>query len=423
MKTKKLFGISIITIAFALQIHAQSFLTTGLVAYYPFEGNANDASGTGNNGIVNGAALDTNAFGVANAAYSFNGNGQFILISNSPSLNTGNQLTLGVWINFSPGGTYNPRVISKNGVNGYELVTLGTSDQRQIGFYADGNAYINTAQFVNAGEWVYLTATYDGSQMCLYVNGVLDTSMAAACVFSNATDLTIGQNSQNSLDNYQGSLSDVRIYNRALSPSEISQLYISESLKPPFLNLAIGLTLYQQNTSIDNGVTTITAAPKALKYTTHDILNILAADKHLQGYWPANSFPNAAKLVTDGNHFVVINGTNILVNVSDIINIDFGSNEITSGRQNNATGLASNTENKLQILKIAFDDSQVLGGRNLKFYLQGALNQSTTDITLKTGNFKEIIKGTMSNGTGEGVLGNVNFICIGSVAVAGTAEF
>ncbi len=53
--------------------------TGGLVAYYPFNGNANDVSGNGYNGTVNGATLTTDRFGNPNSAYNFNGNFQSIL--------------------------------------------------------------------------------------------------------------------------------------------------------------------------------------------------------------------------------------------------------------------------------------------------------------------------------------------------------
>jgi hypothetical protein len=52
---------------------AQSFITNGLVAYYPFNGNANDASGNGNNATTVQATLSADRFGIANSAYSFNG--------------------------------------------------------------------------------------------------------------------------------------------------------------------------------------------------------------------------------------------------------------------------------------------------------------------------------------------------------------
>ncbi|MGA9778350.1 MAG: hypothetical protein ACLPRE_04365 [Limisphaerales bacterium] len=69
MKTiKALFQIFTITAALAMPVHAQTFLTNGLLAYYPFNGNANDASGNGNNGVVYGATLTTDRFGMSNSA-------------------------------------------------------------------------------------------------------------------------------------------------------------------------------------------------------------------------------------------------------------------------------------------------------------------------------------------------------------------
>ena len=84
MKTTFFFSrLLLITFALALSTRGQSFLTNGLVLYYPFNGNANDASGHGNNGTVQGATLATNRFGVPNNAYSFNGSSSLIQFSDS----------------------------------------------------------------------------------------------------------------------------------------------------------------------------------------------------------------------------------------------------------------------------------------------------------------------------------------------------
>ncbi len=78
--TRALVAILAIILGLAVQVQAQSFLTNGLVLYYPFDGNANDASGNGNNGTVEGATLTTDRFGNPNSAYYFNGVNNDILV-------------------------------------------------------------------------------------------------------------------------------------------------------------------------------------------------------------------------------------------------------------------------------------------------------------------------------------------------------
>jgi hypothetical protein len=418
--TKTLIAILTITTVVFLRVNAQTILDNGLVAYYPFDGNVNDASGNHNDGVVYGATLTTNIFGDAGSAYAFNGDQEYILAADSPSLEVTNRLTMCAWINFGAGGTDNPRIISKTLVNGFELFTWGTSNQRQIGFltYADATI-LTSAQYINAGDWAYITATFDGTNKNLYVNGVLDASVAASCIFTNSGPLTIGQNANNGQDNYVGLINGVRLYNRALSSSEVSQLYAVESTESSFLNISIHLTLYKQSAKNDNGITTVTAAPKQLQYATKDILKILASDKHAQGYWPSNSFPKDAQLATDGKHFAVLKGTNVLVNVSDIMSIKFGDNDISSGTLSDVTGLATKPEHNFQILNISFDDSEVANGSNLKFYFQGLSTQTISDTSPIGGDYKETINGSMTDAVGEGTSANDNFFCKGSVTVSG----
>src|SRR5215213_8904042 len=68
-----------------------------LVAFYPFNGNANDASGKGNNGNVNGASVATDRFGNSNAAYDFDGVNDFIQIANHSSLDLNYHFSISVW--------------------------------------------------------------------------------------------------------------------------------------------------------------------------------------------------------------------------------------------------------------------------------------------------------------------------------------
>src|SRR5215203_3476019 len=77
---------------------SQVNMSRGLVAYYPFNGNANDASGNGNNPIFNNAALTADRLGNANNAYSFNGIDNYIRIPNSSSLNPSSAISLCAWV-------------------------------------------------------------------------------------------------------------------------------------------------------------------------------------------------------------------------------------------------------------------------------------------------------------------------------------
>jgi hypothetical protein len=74
----------------------QANLKSGLIACYPFNSNAVDATGNGNNGIVSGASLTTDRFGKANSAYNFDGNSY---ISVSPDQFKNQSYTYATWVN------------------------------------------------------------------------------------------------------------------------------------------------------------------------------------------------------------------------------------------------------------------------------------------------------------------------------------
>ena len=122
--TKVLFGILIITAALAMQVHAQTILTNGLAAYYPFNGNANDESGNGWNGTVYGATLDLDRSGQPSNAYHFNGNSR-IFIGNTEIV-SGLALTLAAWIKPDSVASTNA-IVSSGNWNSYALYTTTDS--------------------------------------------------------------------------------------------------------------------------------------------------------------------------------------------------------------------------------------------------------------------------------------------------------
>jgi hypothetical protein len=91
-------------------------MTNGLVAYYPLNGDANDASGNGNNGTAYGVAWVSDQFGNVNAACRFYGNGgSYVDIPPSASLDFSDEITVAAWCAFAGPGTFAPRLISFDG--------------------------------------------------------------------------------------------------------------------------------------------------------------------------------------------------------------------------------------------------------------------------------------------------------------------
>lgn len=197
-------------------------LLCGLAAHYPFNGNADDASGNGNQGTITGGAFTTNRFGTQNAAFYFDGAGSHIGLADSESLDITNGITLAAWIRFEVGGVQSPRVVSKHV---YQIYTAGTVASREIVFACPFFAEIRSSP-VPAETWIFVAGTYDRQMMRLYVNGALVAQIAVTDpIDSNDRIVDIGRNTQTNSDDFKGVIDDVRIYNRALSAREISHLF------------------------------------------------------------------------------------------------------------------------------------------------------------------------------------------------------
>ena len=214
---------------------AQNFITNGLVAYYPFNGNANDASGNGNNGTANGATLIQDRFGIANSAYSFNGVNNFISFSGVPMSQVDNW-TITAWI--KPASTNQAGIAVALGFdngnigNGYSLgICL------EGGFVATGSklwgifggiigSISGGFDFLSTNQWYQVVMSRKSGTTSFYVNGIA-TLGGTTVTPQTPTAFTIG--SENGLRFFNGAIDDVRIYNRALATNEIAELYSEES--------------------------------------------------------------------------------------------------------------------------------------------------------------------------------------------------
>jgi hypothetical protein len=237
MKTTKiLFGTLTVILALAAQAQAQNFLTNGLVMYLPFNGNANDASGNGNNGVVSGATLTTNRFGIANSAYSFDGVSAQIQVADVPQFDTGSH-TISMWFNahtwISTGPPSYVDLISKvnSGVNQGEWIIQGKqSGQIRNGVTTSvGNQYFDSISTLKTNQWHQVTAVWDGTTNWTYIDGVLDSSLpTTGTIQDESAPVRIGADYVSG-QYFWGSLDDIRFYNRALSSNEVQQMHTIEA--------------------------------------------------------------------------------------------------------------------------------------------------------------------------------------------------
>jgi len=206
-------------------------LTNGLVAYYPFSGNANDGSGYNNNGTVYGATLTTDRFGNPNSAYNFDGVDDYVDVAAPITINLETNYTASAWIEtntFSYGiimsyrHRIDPSVV-------FQLDHSGT-DVRFV--VRDSSANIATAIYFDAltpDNWYHVAGVRIGDDLNIYVNGIEGTTSSNAFGEMIPNDLKMGALECCNLGIHHyfgGSIDDVRIYNRALTDSEVYDLYV-----------------------------------------------------------------------------------------------------------------------------------------------------------------------------------------------------
>ncbi len=211
----------------------------GLVGWWPFNGNANDESGNNNNGTVNGATLTTDRFGVANAAYNFNGLNQWIEVAPSSVLNIIQSVTISAWVKknefnqrFEALVAKDQSILSTQGIN-YKLQLSPNND---IGFYTS-RGYSSTA--FSDSIWSHFVGVSSNDSIKFYLDNNLIFSSGNQFngnpLTTNDLPLTFGRlpydefDEPNTVGNermyYSGILDDIAIYNRALTQQEITGLY------------------------------------------------------------------------------------------------------------------------------------------------------------------------------------------------------
>ena len=211
-------------------------LQNGLVGYWPFCGNANDESGNGNNGTVNGATLTTDRFGAANSAFSFDGVNDFIeVIGYSDTLY---EFTISLWFDeVLPGFLFDFGDEALGGANSFSnriaITPLYVNNSIAVSLdYNYGNVPSSGGSIpYSATGWRNVITTWDGDSLKLFLNnqylGATKTNVSEVQLYLSNIK-RFGSRYQDIIG-YQtyfgGKIDDVCMWNRALNQNEITQLY------------------------------------------------------------------------------------------------------------------------------------------------------------------------------------------------------
>src|SRR5215216_2276467 len=212
-----------------------------LVGSWQMENNAQDSSTYANHGSLVGSP--TFVPGQIGQAISLNGTSQNISVPDANSLDLTTAMTIAAWIKPTGAAAATQDLVKKatiSSVNGYEL-SLSSAQKVFVRFNqvtsADTYRINSTTSYPLSGTaWMHVAATYDGTTIKLYINGVLENSVAGpAAIATNSLPLTLGAQSDGTRF-YSGLLDDVRIEARTLSASEIAALATAGANLAPVVN-------------------------------------------------------------------------------------------------------------------------------------------------------------------------------------------
>ena len=179
-----------------------------------------DSSGNGNNGTLQGGASWTTS-GKYGSAISFNGTNAYVNVPNSASLQLTSAMTLEAWVNPNLRTGVWRDVIYKGNDNYYLEGDSTTGKPVVGGIFAGSNANTFGTAGLTVNTWTHLAGTYDGTTLRLYVNGVQVSNFAKTGSIAISTNaLQIGGDSIYG-QYFPGKIDEIRIYNRALSATEI----------------------------------------------------------------------------------------------------------------------------------------------------------------------------------------------------------
>ncbi|MBI3232675.1 MAG: T9SS type A sorting domain-containing protein [Bacteroidetes bacterium] len=200
--------------------------TAGLIGYYKFNASLKDASNRGNNASSGSVVYASDWQGNANASAAFTqSSSPIILGKNAFDFSNSSTFTLAAYVYATSTPTYGS-FLAKNEEwmqNGY---TFGFGSNNELRFNTNLSFSISSTSAFPTNKWRHVAVTYDNGNVRMFENGTQVASGSVTSLSSNNYDLIVGRiyNSKNGY-NFEGSIDEVAIYNRALTSSEINSLF------------------------------------------------------------------------------------------------------------------------------------------------------------------------------------------------------
>ena len=351
-------------------------VSSGLVGWWPLdEGTglvAHDVSGQGNNVMWSGTPSSPSGTyytrgEIGSAAGYFNGTDNVLTVGTQPVYAFTGPFTISMWIN--PASARTVGIVSRenfknDGNNGY-LLGLTPPNAQFCLVGNDGAKYAcANGSGVGVGVWTLLTTVYDGTNMSIYVNGTLNSQVASSLT-PPATNgsLVFGIIEQGNPSRFNGSLEDIRVYNRALSASEISSLYNTDVGAP---NAPTNLQTFPGNSQMGLSWNSPTKGAIVTDYTVNYRQSGTSA-------W--TSFPHNPSVVNQ----------QVVTGLTDGTSYDFEVIPVSAVGNGTASNIVAATPTSSGSDVVASDDDEFIGPfsswLNVKTTF-GAVGDGVTDDTL-----------------------------------------
>ena len=384
----------IVALLFATNLMAQNVPnyvpTNGLVGWWPFNGNANDESGNGNNGTVNGATLTADRNEFSNSAYNFDGVNDFIQFNTTNLPNLKSDRTISIWFlkqNNNSIWTHTALSYGSSSKSNAIMIGVGSNNSIAIQGWEDD---ISTTQ-KSSNNWENITFSISKEIGKVYYNGLLIANQNVTTWNTILSVFILGSRCDLANSYFFGKIDDVAIYNRALTDQEIKQLY-KGCTKETATSTSFNSYVFTNNAPIN-----LSATPIGGTFSGDGIINnTFNPTKALLGKNGIKyNFKNTSGCAdsTDFSMIMVDTLGNVCKKtINDTVSILKISFQLTTGiKANTVTNISVYPNPTSDVLIIDATDSPALTGYTYRILdVQGKqiynalVTSSKTEITLKT---------------------------------------